>query len=159
VPPPVSGGSAGSGGGTSTGGGSTGGGGIVTTGTATYSATSSGFTDTYGNSYYGNIALSNGKTGFYNYGTNRMNELQSRSIQWGTISIPRLSGSGSVSLVAVKGGSSTSMTVTPGTSTGLTGAFLARLIDGSGSVRVTMTGSGGIRGIPYGTIRIGWRSS
>jgi len=85
--------------------------------------------------------------------------LQGRSIQWGTISLPRVYGSGSVTIVARKGGGASSMSVTPGDSVGLTGTFLNMLISGSGGTSVTATGSGILQGMPSGTIRIGWRSS
>ena len=159
VPPPVSGGSAGSGGGTSTGGGSTGGGGIVTTGTATYAATRSAWLRS-GASGTGNLILAGGNTGLLKYGYNRMNELQGRSIQWGSISLPRLAGSGAVTLSATKGGvTGATMSATPGSSVGLSGAFLSALINGSGLTDIYVTGSGTLAGTPYGTVRIGWRSA
>ena len=164
VPPPVSGGGAGTGtagggGGTSTGGGSTGGGGIVTTGTATYSATGSGWFR-LPSAARGSLNLNSGATGYYEYGFNRMNELQSRSIQWGTISLPRTGGSGNVTITANKGGSTYSTVVSTGSAVGLNGSFLARLIDGSGGVNIYVTGSGWLAGRPSGgIIRIGWRSS
>jgi hypothetical protein len=161
VPPPVSGGSAGSGGGTSTGGGSTGGGGIVTTGTATYTALASGYFNDAGRRIDGNLYLNDSSDdGFYVYGHNRMNELQGRSIQWGTISMPRYSGSGTVLLESLKANSTSTLSVSPGSTVGLSGAFLSNLINGSGGTQVrAISGSGVIRGIPYGTIRIGWRSA
>ena len=161
VPPPATGGGAGTGGGSSSGGGTTGGGGVVTSGTATYAARLSGYYNNGGDFVSGNLYLNdNVDDGFYSYGLNSMNELQGRSIQWGTISMPRYTGSGSVFLQAYKGGSTFTMSVTPGTSVGLPGDFLSKLINGSGTTEVRITsGSGVIRGRPYGTIRIGWRSS
>ena len=161
VPPPVTGGSSGTGGGTSTGGGSTGGGGIVTTGTATYTALASGYFNDAGRRIDGNLYLNDSSDdGFYVYGHNRMNELQGRSIQWGTISMPRYSGSGTVLLESLKANSTSTLSVSPGSTVGLSGAFLSNLINGSGGTQVrAISGSGVIRGIPYGTIRIGWRSA
>ena len=161
VPPPATGGASGSGGGTSSGGGTTGGGGVVTSGTATYSARVSGYYTPSGSFVSGNLYLGTGLNhGFFGYGTNAMNELQGRSIQWGTISMPRYTGAGSVNLRAEKGGSSSNLFVAPGSTVGLSGAFLSTLINGTGATGIRVnTGTGSLRGLPYGTIRIGWRSS
>lgn len=140
------------------GGGGGGGGGTPSSYTTNYSATSSGWFSSTGGAGNGTLMLAAGRTGYFNYGTNRMNELQGRTLLSGRIYLVRSSGSGSVSARALKGGVfSSTATLSPGGWLTLPPAVVAHLVAGSGATAMRLTGSGNISGIPAGTIQITWR--
>lgn len=143
---PPSGGSGGSGGGSTPG-----------SYTTSYAASSSGW---YSNAGAGNgtLQLASGRTGYFNYGTNRMNELQGKTIVSGRIYLVRSSGSGSISLRALKGSTfSSTQSTSAGGWLSLSSAVVSGLVAGTGATAVRITGSGNINGIPGGTIQITWK--
>lgn len=146
IPPPP---------GSNTGGGGTGGGSAPGTYTTTYAATSSASYITSGGGYaYGNLVLGSGRQGLYAYGLGRFRELASKTILSARINLPRVSGSGSVTLQANVAGSST---VSTGGWVTLPVAR-AQELTSSGTPAVTITGYGALAGTPSGgTIQITWR--
>lgn len=137
------------------GGGSNPGGG-TTTHTSYYAPVSSGYSDG-GETFSGSVRLSSG-VGYYQYGVNRMNELQGRTIVSASINLLRIIGSGSVTLTAYKGGTLGSSSVATGGWVALPTARATDLVNGTGATTAHIVGSGTLKGVPDGgTIQIVWR--
>lgn len=138
------------------GGGGTGGGGSSTY-TTNYATRSSGWNISGSAGGSGDLTLYSGRVGFFAYGTNRMNELQGKTIQSARILLQRVSGSGSVSVRVGKGALLGSSTIVPNGWMTLPLARVADMVNGSGSVYLYITGSGTLRGTPSGTVQITWK--
>jgi hypothetical protein len=144
VPPPSGGGGTGGGGGTT-----------PSSYTTNYPATKSHwFAPGRGG---GGLYLDKG-TGVLDYGTNRMNELQGRTILSGRVLLERLSGSGTVVVAVYKGSlQSGSDGVSPSGWVNLNLARVAQLVNGTGATSLYLTGGGQLKGTPSGTVQIRWR--
>ena len=139
-----------------------GGDGAVTSGTASYAATWGGYSTGSG-WHSGALVLPNNLGGFF-YGASRFRELQGRTITAVRVNLQRLSGSGSVSYIAVP--NSGPSTISDGGPTGSVGtggwsglplSVASYLIAGSGTGGLVFTGSGTLAGIPSGTLQFDWR--
>lgn len=126
--------------------------------TSYYAATHSGWIRPgTGTGSSGKLQLGSGYYGFFNYGTNRMNELQSRTLVSAHLLLERISGSGSVSVQVQKGVGLGTSTIA---STGWVSFPLVRaqeLVSGYGSTYLHFTGTGSLAGMPRGTVRITWK--
>lgn len=143
--------SGGGGGGTNPGGGGT------TTYTSYYPPTLSG--TMYGSTATnGTVVLGSGKTGFYSYGKNRMNELQGRALVSARINLLRVIGSGNVNIQSVKGTMQSALSsVGTGGWVSLPLIRASELIAGTGETQIFVYGSGQLKGAPGGAIEITWR--
>lgn len=121
--------------------------------TTSYAATTSywfsGFSPTFGD-----LDLSRATSAAFDYGVGRMRELASKTLISGRIYLPRVSGSGNVTLkVGVGPGSSSTAT---GGWASLPTTRLNELVAKTSLVSVFLSGSGVLKGIPAGTIQITW---
>lgn len=142
----------------SSGGGGSGGGSAPGSYTTSYAASQSGAFNSSGREYLGDLQLLPGGFGFYGYGTNRFNDLQGKTILSGRVYLPRVDGSGDVTVSVSRGGFEQ-----PGSNSIATGGWgtlpitrLNSLISGSGSAALFFRGSGILKGIPAGTVQITW---